>query len=162
VPDDQRETSVLSWIWILTMVEGLKWILQNTQGKIVEISLVPRPSTPPVLFFWGSKADFYQPVARFMCGQLVLRLLYVFLHLFLLCPQLSHAHHIHFCQANLLLSTSDTCLSSGMSSLAQLRVWDTEKQKQLLVMPTEPLTNWVWLPGELLNGLEYSKAWLVC
>jgi len=28
-------------------------------------------------------------------------------------------------------------------------------------MPTEPLTNLEWLPGELLSGLECSKFWLV-
>jgi len=31
------------------------------------------------------------------------------------------------------------------------------RSKQILVMPTEPLTNLEWLPGELLSGLECSK-----
>jgi len=35
------------------------------------------------------------------------------------------------------------------------------RSKQILVMPTEPLTNLEWLPGELLSGLECSKAWLI-
>ena len=52
-------------------------------------------------------------------------------------------------------------------SLAQLRVQDTEEQgqnwqiengeakrKQLLVKPTEELTESEWLPGEHLNGSE--------
>jgi len=59
---------------------------------------------------------------------------------------------------------------------AQLRVWGMEKQrqhrckdarltksgnarsKQPLVMPTESLTNWEWLPGELLSGSQCSKT----
>ena len=64
-------------------------------------------------------------------------------------------------------------LSTGVatvSSLAQLQVQDTNKQKQcrhndarltksgntrgeqLLVTPTEPLTDCEWLPGELFSG----------
>ena len=65
-----------------------------------------------------------------------------------------------------------------MSSLAELRVWDTKKQrqhrcndtrltesrnarrKQLLMMPTEQLTIWEWLPGELWNiRLEFFGRW---
>ena len=38
--------------------------------------------------------------------------------------------------------------------------WDA-RSNQLLVMPTEQLTNWEWLPGDLLNGSECLKAWLV-
>ena len=158
MPDDQRETSVLSWIWILTIVEGLKWILQNTQGKIVEISLVPRPSTPPVLFFWGSKADFYKPVTRFMCGQLVLRLLYVFPHLLV-------------CVSPAITCTSHTVLPGEfyfcrLQTPAWVVVWVVQHRYGFEIlrsrrMPTEPLTNWVWLPGELLGGLEYSKPRLV-
>jgi len=65
-----------------------------------------------------------------------------------------------------------------MSSLAQLQVQDTKKQrqcrcestrmteskngkgKQLLMMSTESLTDWEWLPGELFSGLECTKAQL--
>jgi len=32
------------------------------------------------------------------------------------------------------------------------------RSQQLLMMPTELLTNREWLPGELLSGLEHSKA----
>jgi len=65
--------------------------------------------------------------------------------------------------------------AATMSSPAQLRVWDTEKQrqhrhnnarlaksgnarsKQLLVMPTESLANREWLPGEFLSGSEHLR-----
>ena len=35
------------------------------------------------------------------------------------------------------------------------------RTEQLLVVPTESLTNREWLPGELLNGLEHRRPhWL--
>lgn len=36
---------------------------------------------------------------------------------------------------------------------------DMKFGEQLLVIPSEPLGNWEWLPGECLSGSEYSKAW---
>jgi len=48
-----------------------------------------------------------------------------------------------------------------MSTLAQLQVrdwyWEAEaaRSEQLLMMPTELLTDREWLPGELLSGLEH-------
>ena len=63
-----------------------------------------------------------------------------------------------------------------MNSQEQLRVWDTEEQKQcrceadhdwqqkcqnwLLEMPKEQLTNWEWLPGEHLSGSEGPAIFL--
>ena len=38
----------------------------------------------------------------------------------------------------------------------------TARREQLLVMPTESLTNREWLPGELLSGLERRRpAWFL-
>jgi len=71
------------------------------------------------------------------------------------------------------------CGVATMTSLVQLRVQDSEKwrqcrgdnvrltesgnarSKQLLVMPTELLTDCEGLPGELFGGSECSKARLV-
>jgi len=71
-------------------------------------------------------------------------------------------------------------LSTGaatVSSLAQLLAWETEKQRQCrhddvrqrkcqkraaicdAYVDTESLTDWEWLPGELLSGLKCSKSW---
>ena len=38
---------------------------------------------------------------------------------------------------------------------------ENARSKQLLVMPTESLTDREWQPGELLSGLKCSKARLV-
>ena len=40
-------------------------------------------------------------------------------------------------------------------------MWGWKHQhEQLLVMPTDLLTDWKWLPGELLSRLECWKTWL--
>ena len=99
-----------------------------------------------------------------------------------------HLYHVYNNCITLLpcdftLADLITAWSTGIatkSSLAQLQVWNIEEQRQcrrndkrltesgntrneqLLVMPTEQLTNWECLPGEPLNGSECnSKAWLV-
>ena len=90
-------------------------------------------------------------------------------------------NHIHFVMwlyfSQPWMAALNTCIAT-MSSLAQLWVWDTEKQRQhrcddarltksgnirngqLLMMPTELLTNREWLQGKLLSGSECSKAQL--
>jgi len=94
------------------------------------------------------------------------------------CLYLSHVQqlrHVHGCHATWLQSTMSSVEYLGIKT-AQLQVWGMEKQrqhrckdtrltksgnarsKQLLVMPTEPLTNWEWLPGELLSGSQCSKT----
>ena len=78
-----------------------------------------------------------------------------------------------------ILLPCDLTLSTGVatvSSLAQLQVPDSEKQRQcrlndvrltksenarseqLLVMHAESLTDWEWLPGALLSELKCLKA----
>ena len=72
------------------------------------------------------------------------------------------------------LASLTAALSTGiatLSSLAQLWVWSrgntgcddarltksgNSRSKQLLVSPTEQLTDWEWLSGEPLNGLNVS------
>ena len=116
-----------------------------------------------------------------MCGWLILRLLYIFC-LFVglwFCVSMCNNYVTYIVTMRLYFNQLQTAaLNAGaatMSSLAQLRVWDIKKQRQcrcddvkltksgivrsdqLLVMPTMPLTNWEWLPGEHLSGL---KTWL--
>jgi len=122
---------------------------------------------------------FYQPASHKARSQLVL---YVF-RVCGLCICIYQVHHKHIVAMWLYFDqiVSDGCFEypSTMSSLAQLQVRHSEKQRQcrcndmktesrntrseqLFVIPTEPLTNWEWLPGELLvvrNGQRPS--WLL-
>ena len=145
---------------------------------------------PSLEIFLAQSWSFYQPATCKACGRLVLRLLYSFcVCLYLgLCVPTYHLHNnyityiaaiwldfIWLWQSRLLLCVS-TCTMSRLASY-ECKI-DTEKQRQcrrndarltksrnarseqLLVMPTESLTDWEWLPGELLSGLECSNVWL--
>ena len=100
------------------------------------------------------------------------RLLYVFAGHLLVC-----ASSLNMCtiiMSNISLLPCDFTLSTGvanMSSLAQLRVRDTKKQKQRghddarmtesRNTRNEQLTDKELLPGKHLNGSECSKARLI-
>ena len=123
--------------------------------------------------------NFYQPAHK-ACDWLVLGLLYIFC----LCVCLSVCVSCAIFTSRKLLpcdfiSSVLAALSTGVATMSSLAQWDAEKQRQckhnnvrlteignarsqqLLVMPTESLTNWEGLPGELFSGLDCLKARLV-
>ena len=128
---------------------------------------------------------FYQPAHKTR-GWLVLGSLYIFCLCVCLsvCPHLSCVQYLRHANCCKLLpcdfiSSILAALSTGAATMSSLAEWDAEKQrqckhnsvrltesgnarsKQLLVMPTESLTDWEGLPGEFFSGLDCLKARLV-